>query len=71
MEVFYKMHIEWCKYPWHNEIEFKCVELFIKQKKNYIKLHSLRMETNTTIKDKLNYLKENYSDKVKKVTKIK
>jgi len=71
MEVFYKVVIEWCKYPFHNEIEDKYAEFFIKNKKKYLKLHSLKIGSNTTIKQKLNYLKENYSEKVIKVIKMK
>lgn len=71
MEIYYKVHIQWCKYPFQDEIENKYAEFFIKKKSKYLKLIGLKIDSNTSIEDKLQFLKENYSDKVKKVIKLK
>jgi len=71
MEIYYKVHTEWCKYPFNDVVDERYCEFFYKLKKKFIKLHSLKMESNTTIEEKLKYLKENYSEKVTKIIRIK
>ena len=59
----------WCKYPWHNEIEEQyCV--FSYSKKKFIPIDNLRIDTNTSIKEKKDYLMQSLNIKKVKVIKL-
>lgn len=68
MTVYYKVIEVWCKYPWQNEIEERYC-LFSFSRKKFKEIRPLKIDSNTSIKDKEDYLKEQLS--VNKVTIVK
>ena len=71
MTIYYKVTIVWCKYPFHDVIDYKHVEFYEKVKKKYVKISNLKMESNTSIEEKKEYIcKELEINKVN-IVKIK
>ena len=68
MIVYYKVIEVWGKYPFHQEIDCRYCE-FSFSKKKFKAIQNLKMDSNTSIKDKEEYLKEKL--KIKKVTVLK
>lgn len=68
MTVYYKVVEVWCKFPFQSEIEERYC-LFSFSRKNWKTIRSLGINSNTSIKEKESYLKEQLS--IKRVTVIK
>lgn len=75
MNIYYKIEITWCKFPFQNEVYEKFVEFYEKTKgkgsKKFKKIEGLRMETSTSIKEKEEYIKNELQLKKVTITKIK
>jgi hypothetical protein len=69
--IYYKVHIEWAPYPWHDEIDDKYVVFYRRKKKKFIMIPELRMESNTSIEEKKLYLMKKLNVKQVNVIKIK
>lgn len=70
MNIYYKVVEVWCSYPWHNEIDYRYVE-FSYSKKKFKAIPELKMESDTSIEEKENYIKEQLKIKKVKIIKIK
>lgn len=68
--IYYKVVIEWCKYPFHQEIERKYVE-FSYTKKKFRPIEGLEMDSDTSIEEKTAYLRGKLKIHPIKVEKIK
>jgi hypothetical protein len=68
--VYYRVDIIWCKYPFNHVIDEKIVTFYQKHKKKFIMLTGLRIESNTSIKDKEEYLCKELNIKKVKVIKL-
>lgn len=68
MIVYYKVIEVWCKYPFQSEIEERYC-LFSFSRKKFKTIGNLRVDSNTSIKNKETYLKEQLN--INKVTVIK
>lgn len=71
MTIYYKIIIIWCKYPFQDVVDEKFVEFYYRKKKKFIKIDSLKMDSNTTIKEKEEYLKTELSIKKVNIVKLK
>ncbi len=67
--IYYRIIIVWCKWPFQDEVDEKYVEFYVKRKKRFNSILGLKMESNTSIEDKVKYLREKLV--VKKLTVIK
>jgi hypothetical protein len=68
MIVFYKVIEVWCDYPFQTEIDYRyCVFSFSKKKFKEVK--GLTMKSNTSIKEKEDFLKEKLN--IKKINVVK
>jgi len=71
MTIYYKIIIIWCKYPFQDVIDEKYVEFYQRVKNKFIRIDSLKMESNTSIKEKEEYLKTELSIKKVNIVKLK
>ena len=69
MTVYYKVIEEWCKYPFQSEIEERYC-LFSFSRKKFKEILNLKMDSNTSIEDKEDYLKEQLNINKVKVIKL-
>jgi hypothetical protein len=68
MIVFYKVIEVWCDYPFQTEIDYRyCVFSF--SKKKFKEVEGLTMKSNTSIKEKEDFLKEKLN--IKKINVVK
>lgn len=68
MIVYYKVFEVWCKYPFQSEIEERFC-LFSFSRKKFKEILNLKIDSNTSIKEKEDYLKERLD--INKITVIK
>lgn len=68
MTIYYRVVEVWCDYPFHQEIDYRYCE-FSYSKRKFKAIENLRMDSNTSIQDKEDYLKEKL--KLKKVIVLK
>lgn len=69
MTVYYKVIEEWCKYPFQSEIEERYC-LFSFSRKKFKEILNLKIDSNTSVKDKEEYLKEQLNINNVKVIKL-
>jgi len=69
MIVYYRVIEVWCKYPFQSEIEERFC-LFSFSRKKWKEILGLKIYSNTSIKNKEEYLKEQLNLKSVKVIKI-
>ncbi|OCK53194.1 hypothetical protein BA768_01165 [Chryseobacterium sp. CBo1] len=67
MTIYYRVIEVWCKYPFQDTIDYRYVEFSYTKKK--FKSIDLKMDSNTSIKEKEEFLKDRLG--LKKVTVIK
>lgn len=70
MTIYYRVIEVWCKYPFHQEIDYRYCE-FSYSKKKFKVIENIRMDSNTSIKEKEDYLKGKLNLKKIIVLKIK
>jgi len=69
MTVYYKVIEVWCSYPWQSEIEERFC-LFSFSRKKFKEILGLKLDSNTSIKDKEEYIKKQLDLKTVKIIKI-
>lgn len=70
MKIYYRVITEWCKWPFNNEVDKRyCV--FSYSKKRFSPIDGIEMDSDTSIKEKEEYLKQKLNLKKVTVEKIK
>lgn len=70
MIIYYKVIIEWQKYPFNDCIDKKYC-LFSYSRKKFKAIEGLEIDSNTSIQDKINYLKTELKIRKIQIEKIK
>lgn len=68
MTIYYRVFDEWCDYPFQDTIEERYC-LFSFSRKKFKEILNLKINSNTSIKEKEEYLKEQLNIKTVKVIK--
>jgi len=69
MNIYYKVIEVWCNYPFQHEIDYRyCI--FSYSKRKFKQINGLRIDSNTSIKDKEEYLQKELKLKSVKVIKL-
>lgn len=70
MTIYYRVIEVWCKYPWQDTIDYRYCE-FSYSKRKFKAIENLRLDSNTSIKDKEDFLKKELNLKKVIVLKVK
>ena len=71
MTIYYRVIEVWCKYPFHQEIDYRYCEFHTSKRYNYKNKLNFTMTSTTTIEEKKNALSEFLGLEVKQVIKLK
>ncbi len=70
MTIYYKVIKTWCKFPFQNLVDTKSVEFYEKIKGTFVQIHSLKIDSNTSIKEKEDYVKRELNLQKVEIKKI-
>ncbi len=70
MIIYYNVITIWCKYPFQDVVDEKYVE-FSYSKRKFKAIKNLKIDSNTSVKDKEDYIKKELNLKKFKIEKIK